>query len=32
MIVNDGKVEQVLVEPGPGLNASSAESVLQKLG
>ena len=31
MIVKDGKVEQVLVEPGPGLNASSAESVLQKL-
>ena len=32
MIVKDGKVEQLLVEPGPGLNASSAESVLQKLG
>ena len=31
MIVKDGTVEQVLVEPGPGLNASSAESVLQKL-
>jgi len=31
MIVKDGKVEQVLVEPGPGLNASSAESVLSKL-
>ena len=31
LIVNDGKVEQVLVEPGPGLNVSSAESVLQKL-
>ena len=24
MIVKDGKVEQLLVEPGPGLNASSA--------
>ena len=32
LIVNDCKVEHVLVEPGPGLNASSAESVLQKLG
>jgi len=32
MIVKDGAVEHVLVEPGPGLNASSAESVLQKLG
>ena len=32
MIVNDGKVEQLLVEPGPGLNVSSADSVLQKLG
>ena len=31
MIVNDGKVEQLLVEPGPGLNVSSAESLLQKL-
>jgi peroxiredoxin len=31
MIVKDGKVEHLLVEPGPGLNASSAESVLQKL-
>ena len=31
LIVKDGKVEQVLVEPGPGLNVSSAESVLQKL-
>jgi peroxiredoxin len=31
MIVNDGKVEQLLVEPGPGLSASSAESVLSKL-
>jgi peroxiredoxin len=31
MIVNDGKVEQLLVEPGPGLNVSSAESVLGKL-
>ena len=31
MIVKDGKVEQLLVEPGPGLNASSAQSVLEKL-
>ena len=31
MIVKDGKVEHLLVEPGPGLNVSSAESVLQKL-
>jgi peroxiredoxin len=31
MIVKDGKVEQLLVEPGPGLKASSAESVLEKL-
>jgi peroxiredoxin len=31
MIVKDGTVEHVLVEPGPGLNASSAEAVLQKL-
>jgi len=31
MIVKDGKVEHLLVEPGPGLNASSAEAVLQKL-
>ena len=31
MIVKDGVVEQLLVEPGPGLNASSAESVLGKL-
>jgi peroxiredoxin len=31
MIVNDGKVEQLLVEPGPGLSVSSAESVLAKL-
>jgi peroxiredoxin len=31
MIVKDGKVEQLLVEPGPGLSASSAESVLSKL-
>jgi peroxiredoxin len=32
MIVKDGKVEELLVEPGPGLSASSAESVLGKLG
>jgi peroxiredoxin len=31
MIVRDGKVKELLVEPGPGLNASSAESVLGKL-
>jgi peroxiredoxin len=31
MIVKDGKVEELLVEPGPGLNVSSAESVLSKL-
>jgi len=31
LIVKDGKVEHVLVEPGPGLNVSSAESVLGKL-
>src|SRR5690242_2871952 len=31
LVVKDGKVEHVLVEPGPGLNVSSAESVLQKL-
>ena len=32
LIVNDGKVQEALVEPGPGLNVSSAESVLSKLG
>jgi peroxiredoxin len=31
MIVQDGKVTELLVEPGPGLNVSSAESVLGKL-
>ncbi|MBI1816802.1 MAG: peroxiredoxin [Deltaproteobacteria bacterium] len=31
MIVNDGVVQDLLVEPGPGLNVSSAESVLGKL-
>jgi peroxiredoxin len=31
LIVNDGTVQEVLVEPGPGLNVSSAESVLAKL-
>ena len=31
MVVNDGKVEQLLVEEGPGLSVSSAESVLAKL-
>ncbi len=32
MIVKDGRVEHLLVEPGPGLSVSSAESVLAKLG
>jgi peroxiredoxin len=31
MIVDDGVVKELLVEPGPGLNASSADSVLAKL-
>ena len=31
MIVNDGKVEKLLVESGPGLEASSAESILGNL-
>jgi peroxiredoxin len=31
MIVQDGVVKELLVEPGPGLNVSSAESVLGKL-
>ena len=31
MIVDDGKVKELLVESGPGLSASSAESVLGKL-
>jgi glutaredoxin/glutathione-dependent peroxiredoxin len=31
MIVRDGKVQELFVEPGPGLNVSSAESVLAKL-
>ena len=31
MIVKDGVVQELLVEPGPGLNVSSAESVLSKL-
>ena len=31
MIVKDGKVQELLVEPGPGLTVSSAESVLSKL-
>lgn len=31
MVVNDGKVEKLLVEEGPGLSASSAESVLGQL-
>ena len=32
MVVNDGKVQELLVEPGPGLTCSSAESVLKTLG
>ena len=31
LIAKDGKVEELLVESGPGLNVSSAESVLTKL-
>lgn len=31
LIATDGKVDHVLVEPGPGLSVSSAESVLAKL-
>ena len=31
LIANDGVVEHLLVEPGPGLDVSSAESVLAKL-
>ena len=31
MILRDGKLQKLLVEPGPGLNASSAESVLSHL-
>ena len=31
MILRDGTVEALMVEPGPGLNASSAESVLARL-
>ena len=31
MVVRDGKVEQLHVEPGPGLNVCSAESILGKL-
>jgi peroxiredoxin len=31
MIVRDGKVEALMVEPGPGLSASSAEAVLARL-
>ncbi len=31
MIVQDGKVKELFVEPGPGLTISSAESVLAKL-
>jgi len=32
MLVKDGKVTELLVEPAGGLNVSSAESVLAKLG
>jgi peroxiredoxin len=31
MVVKDGTVEQLHVEPGPGLNVCSAESMLSKL-
>ena len=31
MVVKDGKVEQLHIEPGPGLNVCSAESMLGKL-
>lgn len=31
MIVEDGVVRELLVEPGPGLSVSSAESVLSRL-
>jgi len=31
MILRDGRVEKLLVEPGPGLSASSADSVLSHL-
>lgn len=31
LIARDGKVEHLLVEPGPGLSVSSADSVLSKL-
>jgi peroxiredoxin len=31
MIVDDGKVTELLVEPGGGLSVSSAESILGKL-
>jgi peroxiredoxin len=31
MVVNDGKVQELFVEPGGGLSVSSAESVLAKL-
>lgn len=31
MIVQDGTVTELMVEPGPGLTASSAEAVLAKL-
>jgi peroxiredoxin len=31
MVVKDGRVEQLHVEPGPGLNVCSAEAMLAKL-
>jgi peroxiredoxin len=31
LVAKDGKVEELLVESGPGLSVSSAESVLGKL-
>jgi len=32
MIVQDGKVQELFLEAGPGLTVSSAEAVLAKLG
>jgi peroxiredoxin len=32
MLIKDGKVEKLLVEPGPGLDVSSAEALLAQLG
>ena len=32
MILEDNRLEKLLVESGPGLSASSAESILEQLG